>query len=237
MHRCERGQRCPNSEIIDGVAHGRAIAAERGLCDSCLHLVERAISELPADYAELHLLLGHGKTVGGEGQVVRMSKEPPIPVRVHIDALQREIVAEATLWAGSVAEVLRLDWQDRNDVRDGWRLDRACRLLTHAPSAFLALRDAKHVVWECQQLVTVARDGLDGALVLLALHQRARSYTGQTRLVHRLPAPCPRCEAMALEREDGDETISCADCGRLYTWDEYEKLCMILTDRRTRAVV
>lgn len=233
-HRCRRGEHCADHETVDGTRIGRAINAADGLCDHCGQLVERAITALPADYVQLNLILGAGTTVGGEP--VSMTRDLPIPIRVHIEALQRDMVREAAAWAASVAAVLRIDWRtDR--TRPGHHLDRACRLLLASPSVLLALRDEKHIRWEYDRRVLVARDGLDGALALLQLHQRARVHLGHTRLTHRLPVPCPRCEEMALQRDDGSEEIDCVACSRRYTWAEYEKLCLILVDREERKCV
>jgi hypothetical protein len=229
-HRCYRAEYCADHEKAHGRCVGKHINAAAGLCDTCARHVERAIADLPTDYTALNLILGKGSTVGGEP--VRMTRELPIPLRPHVEALQREMVTETGLWAGSVAAVLNTEWRVAGRVRPGWLLDRACKLLAAAPSVFLALRDEQHVRWEYGHRVLVSRDGLDGALEMLRLRHKARAYLGQTRLVHKLPVPCPRCEAMALEREDGSELIECRECARRYTWSEYETLCLALTDRR-----
>lgn len=227
-HRCRRGDRCPDFETINGQKFGRAINASEGLCDTCERHVLRAIRSLPIDYTELNALLGKGKTVGGEP--IRMTKELPVPVRLHIEATQREMVDEAVRWASSVAQVQRITFTPRGGVRPGWLLDKACALLTSSLAVLLALREEKHRLWVDGRQEIVVRDGLDGALELLRLHQKARTRTGKTRLTIKLPVPCPRCDAMSLEREDGDDHIDCRSCERHYTWEEYEKLCLILID-------
>lgn len=231
-HRCRRGEYCPDYEKVDGQKLGRQINAADGICDTCARHVERAIAELPASYTRLNAILGHGSTVGGEP--VRMTRELPIPIRVHVEALQREIVTETEAWAASVADVLHVEWTPAGGVRPGWTLDRACHLLSASQSAFFALRDVKHILWDGDERYIAVRDGLDGALSLLRLQHRVRIVLGAARLVHRLPVPCPRCEAMALEREDGTESIDCTDCGTRYTWDEYEHLCLCLVDLEER---
>jgi len=228
-HRCRRGAYCPDTETVTGTKVGRAINASAGLCDTCERHVHQAVTALPRDYVVLNTLLGKGKTAGGEP--IRMTRELPVPIRLHIEALQRDLVGETVAWGASVAAVLGIDYAPGR-ARPGWHLARACHLLAAAPVVFLALRDEKHAVWEYGVRHLVARDGLDGALSLLRLHHKARTYCGQTRLVHRLPVPCPRCEAMALEREDGADAIDCTDCQRRYTWAEYEYLCLALTDRK-----
>lgn len=233
-HRCRRGEYCADHEEIENKRLGRQVEKPDGLCDACTRQVERTIAELPVDYVTLNTILGKGATVGGEP--VRMTKELPVPIRLHIEALQRAMVHEVDLWAGSVANALRVRRSPPGGVRPGWRLDRGCHLLAGSVATFLELRDEKHTVWEYGHRYTVARDGLDGALTLLRLHHRARVFVGATKLVHQLPVPCPRCEAMALEREDGSDLIECRECNKPYTWDEYEHLCLILVDREERKV-
>jgi hypothetical protein len=230
-HRCLRGAHCSEFETLDDATRvGAHIEADHGLCDTCDRHTQRGIRSLPEDYTSLNLLLGKGSTAGGEP--IRMTKELPVPIRLHIEAAQRAMVREAAMWAESVAAALNSTIRPRGGARPGWMLDRACRTLSGATSTLYGLRDVKHVRWEYGRRVLVARDGYDGALTLKQLHHKARMFTGQLRLTHRLPVPCPRCDAMALEREDGSSTIDCTDCARRYTWDEYEQLCCILVDRR-----
>lgn len=229
-HRCRRGEHCPDRETIDGTTMGRAINAAEGLCDTCIRHFVRAVIEMPADYVTLNALLGKGSTAGGEP--IRMTRELPVPIRLHIEALQRDMVRETVSWGTSVAHVLRVNLSLSGSARPGWHLDRACHLIAGAPSAMLALRDEKHIVWEYGQRHLVPRDGLDGGLTMMALHHRARMFMGHCKLVHKLPVPCPRCETMALEREDGQDSIDCTACDRRYTWQEYEYLCLALADRK-----
>jgi hypothetical protein len=233
-HRCRRGEHCADHEKVDDNRIGRRIEKPDGFCDTCTRQIERTIVELPIDYVTLNTILGKGATVGGEP--VRMTKELPVPIRLHIEALQRAMVHEVDLWAASVAAARRIRWNPPGGVRPGWRLDRACTLLAASLDTFLGLRDEKHTVWEYGHRYAIARDGLDGALTMLRLHHRARVFLGATKLVHQLPVPCPRCEAMALEREDGSDLIVCRDCNKPYTWDEYERLCLILVDRQEKGL-
>jgi len=232
-HRCRRGQYCDNRETVDGAVVGRAIHAEHGFCDACTRQGERAVHDLPQDYVRLNLILGKGRTVGGEP--VRMTKELPVPIRLHIEALQRNMVDETDAWAHSLSRVLNVDWQ-AGGTRPSWRLDRGCRLICGALTAFLSLRDEKHIIWEYGHRYVAARDGLDGGLKFMSLSHKAQLFLGQTKLIHRLPVPCPRCDAMDLVREDGSDIIECRDCTKKYTWDEYQHLCLILVDREEKGL-
>jgi len=236
-HRCYRGPRCARwlRHPDTGARLGAEINADRGLCGTCACHLTDVLGDLPRDYAELHRILARVARPGAD--VVTGTRDLPIPVRADVEALMAEIVHEAVCWAESTSDVLGivLDTQVTRDSRPGVALQRAARILTRAVPVFLALRDVEHA--EHAGLVdgvatVLTRDGLDGAVVLLDLHHRVRAVTGQTRLINRLPTPCPRCEYLALERADGDDVIECRACLRVYTWEEYETLCGILADRK-----
>ena len=59
---------------------------------------------------------------------------------------------------------------------------------------------------------------------ILALHYRARSVLGETRMTERLDVPCPdpACDLLMLERRQGSSyEAECRACGRLMTTQEY----------------
>ncbi|QWF78732.1 hypothetical protein HUW46_02130 [Amycolatopsis sp. CA-230715] len=235
LHHCRRGPRCADC-VLDPdyptIKRGAPINAAEGLCAACTRHLHQAIVDMPRDYLDLETALTGIRD--GLRQVVAGTPDPPVPISLTIEAAQAELLHEAQCWAESVAEVLGIDWDTQNAQRSrpGIVLDRAQRLLTSGLSAFLALRNVIHTGWTNGEWTILDRDGLDGALVLIDLHHRIRALTGQRRLVNHLPVPCPRCERLALGREDGDDTITCAACNRAYTWEEYEKLCTLLADRR-----
>jgi hypothetical protein len=235
-HRCRRANRCPERErLADGTVLGGQIPATDGLCPSCTRHTEQAITELPVDYTELDMLLGKTSAIGGP--LVGGTRELPVPIRLSIEAVQAAIVHEVWCWAESVAEVMRIGWDsyDTGHSRPGFRVQRATRLLGSATSVLLSLRNVVHIGWDTDRPAAVERDGITGALLLLDLHHQTRQVAGRTRLVHRLPAPCPRCWFSALERPNGDDIITCTNCARRYTWDEYDKLCNALASSRDAA--
>jgi hypothetical protein len=236
-HRCYRADRCAGVERVAGQKLGAAIAAENGLCVACCGTVERAIAELPRDYVQLSMMLG--KTGPAGGDKVSGSRELPVPIRLSVEAVRADIRHQVSCWGELVCEVLCVDWDSRTAglARPGAVVQRACNLLTGSMSAFLALRGAVHLSWdqEAEEFVPVEQDGLDGALSLLALHHRARFHTGQTRLVHRLSTPCPRCERLSLERPNGSDTVSCGVCDWRGLWDDYSRLANALANRRVAA--
>lgn len=228
-HRCARGYRCIDAETIGETRQGREIAAEAGLCPSCERIAERAIRHLPTDYVQLHQLLAKTKTAGGVP--VSGTRELPVPIDLAVEALLAEIHHETLCWAESVAEILGadVDTQALRTYRPAVLVQHAADHLVDHLAVLLALRDVVHIVWTDGQRDAVDRHGYQGAVALLALHERALAHLGLTRLTHHLPAPCPSCERCALRRHDGDDTVECAACAHRLTWDDYQALCNLLT--------
>lgn len=239
LHRCHRGHHCLTREHnpTTGERHGGPLNAEHGYCDPCARHLEHALAALPRTYTELNTLLARVPQRGG-GPAVGGTPDPPTPLHLDIAALQTQLVHETHCWAESTADRLdiTLDTQTLHHTRPGHALQRCAHLLAEAVPVLLALRDVEHVIWLDNHLVIRVADGLDGANTLLDAHQRAQHHLGHTRTVHRMPAPCPRCETLALLREDGSDTITCAACCTRYTWTDYQQLCTILARRHEELV-
>jgi transposase-like protein len=105
-------------------------------------------------------------------------------------------------------------------------LQRACRILEHRVDVLVSL-PLQVTRWSLTS-DWVERDGLEGALEMLRLHDLVRSVAGRTELVHKLPAPCPSCDRLALIRANGSSTIECEACHRRWTEQDYERLCLVL---------
>lgn len=259
-HRCARDQRCVNTtpatpecdcdchgmagayaacSYDEGCGHlhadettelrGGAILTPEGLCEGCTRRVASALAELPTDYVELNLLLASGES-GIFSDMVTGTRELPIPIRVSVEALQASIVHETQAWAEPVAERLGVDWDTARvaHCRPGHTLQRASQLLANAVGTLLALPAQEyrhHSTGEWHEL-----DGIDGAIELLRLHDLVRFVAGKTKLVHRLPAPCPRCERMSLVRHNGSEVVQCEGCGVRWGFDDYTRLTLILAE-------
>jgi transposase-like protein len=229
-HRCARTNRCPDREKTpEDIPRwvGAPIPDERGLCGSCSRTVQAAIRETPMDYVELHTLLA-GSDVATLAEVVAGSQELPVPLDLGVEALQVAIWNEAQLWAEVVSERLRIDWDTRAAAhsRAGVTLQRACRILEHRVDVLVSL-PLQVTRWSLTS-DWVERDGLEGALEMLRLHDLVRSVAGRTELVHKLPAPCPSCDRLALIRANGSSTIECEACHRRWTEQDYERLCLVL---------
>lgn len=227
-HRCRRDDRCAEyvRDHDTKVKSGAYINASDGLCNTCTRHVDRALTDLPADYVRLNQMLGRGDS--GSGDKISGTRELSIPIRVEVEALQAAMLWETGFWAGVVRS--RHGVHTEITGRPGVRLAAACSWLTQSLPALLAIREDAYMSHGPHEWEPADRDGLGAALMFLALHNRARHFTGQIKLVHRLPIPCPRCERASLERADGSDNIDCAGCASQMTRDEYEHLCLTLTE-------
>lgn len=208
---------------------GGPILSESGLCEACTARVSRALAELPLDYVELNLLLGSGES-GIFSDMVLFSRELQVPIRVSVEALQASMAHETQAWAEPVAERLGIDWDtDRTSMcRPGFTLQRAAGLLTNGLGTLLGLPAQEYRHHSSGEWVE--RDGIAGALELLHLHELTRFAAGKTKLVHKLPTPCPQCEREALCRHNGTEHVVCEGCGSVWPNDQYKRLCLVLAE-------
>lgn len=211
---------------------GAAITADRGLCRSCTSTVEQAIREMPMDYVELETLIGrHGSAELAEQ--VTVTAELKVPINLTIESIQVAICNETQLWVELVAEQMGMTWdtQDAARSRPGVTLQRACKILTNTVPTLLTLPD-QDIRWSLTS-DWEQRDGLAGGLELLWLHDLVRSVAGRSALVHKLPAPCPKCDRVALIRPNGSSTVQCEFCHELWSEKDYERLCLVLaSDQR-----
>lgn len=222
--RCVRADRCTDAVMVDGVVVGAAVNTSAGLCLADETHVRRAIEAIPRTYVGLHLTIGKAST--GTTEFVASSRELPVPLRLDIEALQRELVAEAVRWAEPVAEAAGVYWdtQSARDSRPGPLLQQACTLLADRLPVLLALRGVAQVVFDEHHHRTVLeRDGVDGGLRLLDLHHRAGRVLAVDRKTYRLQEPCPTCHVAALEHADGADVVDCRACAARFGWDDYRR--------------
>jgi ribosomal protein L37AE/L43A len=165
-----------------------------GWCGNCALAVHHALADLPEVYVELHLALTPGGTVG---EPVSGTATAPIPIRTDVRALAETIVGATTAWERELRIHLgHSAW---------WRRGR------EAPALLGAVR------YLASYLPEAIAYSNHGAHLVLRLRHHARLLLGQTRLIHRLWAACPRCAVAALERLDGSDWVNCAACGA--GWD------------------
>ena len=239
--RCRRGPHCADTRHgtnthPDGTTtpqHTPAWATTpNGLCRIDTTLVLRAVEQLPRDYLELGQLLG--KTSRSLDTPTAGTRELPVPLRLGILALQEEIAWELSIWGSVVAERDGFHFPHRtrpaHRIRHaaGWLTGRWPTLLTVPPTAVVRLDGRDERRSGRSLAVGSEEDGVDGALRLLRLHEQVAMVEGRTHRAHKLWSPCPRCQTLALRREEGSPHVVCACCGHLMSMDQYDALADVL---------
>lgn len=120
---CAAGDRCRN---YDPANKQPAEARRSPLCDTCIDHAERDIRALVLDYRDLENWLPQPLGVWGDG---RAGFNHPIPLRQHIDTLQRDIHWITTAWEEVIRDVDQLS-ERRTNVRAGYAVQTAVTILS-----------------------------------------------------------------------------------------------------------
>jgi hypothetical protein len=209
-------------------------------------VADRDVPKLVYDYLDLEQLLPHASS---SDEKISGSKEAPIPIAAHVEALQRSIWHVTTTWEGVLRDHCRLSEQVTRGVRDGWAVQTALQVITPRVRVLAAVGPVE--VWRdgvpghpdppavdlpaqfrpvtATEPVTGVPDpvettGAEALLQLVSLHGRARHLLGITKLTHQLPGDCSHCGAQDLRRDNGADTVYCAWCpdGR-WSWVDYQR--------------
>lgn len=186
---------------------GKTRHARHGLlCGGCYGRLERTIAELPAVHTWLQGALQPGTTAG---EHVTATREPPTPLRVDVYDERVDIAGKLTEWARLVAEERQL-----HGPTDSRPESTAAFLLTHLD-------------W------SAAQPWVDEyAAEMFELRRDAHTLAPWTPGTHRLPAPCPTCDALTLIRHDGADHVTCdsraGGCGRSWSETQYRRLVLVL---------
>jgi hypothetical protein len=194
----------------------------------------------------LHIALGQ-KTKGRQDKISGGSRNPPVPLRLDVDALIRDMILILCSWDERIAEAHQLTrpatWMSRYR-RDqvaivatvgalSPRLPDLLRLpampMVRVYSVAAADELTSDWIGRMHRLAGFAEvyadlDGAAAGLEFLKLDYRCRKTLG-----HTLPppirldgVPCKRCEMLALELAPEPQYRSaCAECGDLLTATEY----------------
>jgi hypothetical protein len=223
MVTCAAGLRCAGYD--QAAQHPAEADAPALLCEDCLRLAQRDIAALVWDYADLEGRI----PAGGGALTTRVSghRDPPTPIDLGVDALQRAIAFTLTVWEPPVREAAGLSRERTRGVRPGWAVASAAAVIAPRVALLSALGPLSGYQdgWDAGP---VERTGVDGIGALRRLHGRCRAVLGTTRLVHRLPGSCSGCGMEALSRVDGRDTVHCGACARRWTYDDYRRYVGLL---------
>lgn len=257
---CRRGDQCSARESVrDPVTGdhlewiGGRLQTADGLCEIDTDKIKDALIRLPLDVAELTTLLVKPVSHVLSDKLASSKPGPTLPLREHLHSLRDLIVFETWAWARSLSWELDqpLSSLDAHRSRQGYRVKVACLVLTRYLPAFLGLGPVEHPARSLgvrrtdghdPEFVTrdgddykVTRDGLQGAILLLELHEQAwRIAARHTTAVH-VSFPCRRCGYLALYHELGDDKAQCRHCFHEVSLDHLDILKASLANSRPAA--
>lgn len=201
------------------------------LCDADLSHAEAGIALLVHDYRDLAQLIPPAIRGWHDGQPGR-GGEAPIPLRLDVEALQREIWWLATAWAEVLADRHRLAPAPR-PVRDGFAVGWAVTILRPRVENLARIGVVQMVDYprpdedttRFRAVTLTYVPGAQGVLDLSRAHQRARSMLGLTEPTYELPGKCRNrgCGRPALRVKNGGDTVWCDYCGASMTRDDYDR--------------
>jgi hypothetical protein len=214
------------------------------------YLVE-TINRIPELYLELYLMLdSKGGNLAGP-RVSGGGKTPPVPLRVDVDALMRDVIDVISSWEARVRDVMNLSATvDTRRRRNGFAMASTCTFLATHVDVVLALEpalmqrsldvaDVKKLPEDAAGVVhtdsgwinyETLLSGSDAALELFSLLSRCRSKLGHTPKHQDLITPCwsEHCEQRTLRRWDGsaglEDHVECGACGARYVGEDLANL-------------
>lgn len=251
-YRCHRGHRCEDREpVFDATGShtgwvGAELPTRDGLCGGCVSAVSGSLTHLPLDVVELTLMIGRAPeaTTLETTRIALSAPGPRIPVRENVAALRALIDHEVDCWSRAVAYDTGEAWtRPRRDLRRsriGYRVAAGCGFLRPRLSRLLQLGLVEHrarsatanrVDGHDEDTTTrygddywTSRTGLEGALLLLDLHERAWALAGRSEREERMHLPCTTCGQLALFHDPGGDEVWCVHCRARTRWSDYQVL-------------
>jgi Zn ribbon nucleic-acid-binding protein len=112
----------------------------------------------------------------------------------------------------------------------------ASRILTACFDRFLTLPAVEHIRLDPSEETLSGKDstvytsetGLEGALLLLDMHDQVTAVAGRTHKAFKLWAFCPKCHRLALEHEEGSHHVDCRKCGERMPYEKYQEMSSLL---------
>ena len=203
---------------------GDELAGALPLCWPCLDHTASSVPLLVHDYRDLEQLLPKPLSQWSDGQP-RGSGEAPIPLQLHVEALQAEIWWLTTAWAEVLTDVHHLADPPRQ-VRRGFDVQWAVQLLTPRIEVLARVPLVPMLFYPHTPDLVSTVAGAQGLLDLTSAHNRARVMLGLTEPTYVLPGRCQAkgCGAAELRVADGSDTVWCDRCGATITRDDYDRL-------------
>lgn len=199
---------------------GNPTITDAPMCDHHTLKVRDAITGLPALYMQLEGAMEAGSvTYDNDGARHTKSSAAPLAINPQARSLQDDM--------------LGLTRNAEINVRAAARLSPPPVRHPHHPHGVeLVTLRRRCMVLAAHHRTMLDADVTHGVDILRITHS-TRSLLGLTRLIHRLAAPCPECDHVALCREDGSSYVQCRMCGVAFDEDTYGLLTRMLADGTT----
>lgn len=231
QHPCARGKWCASAKAVeqpDGTTERIPGFTYQAFCPACTDLIVQALTELPGAYTRIEA--EYGNPVRRDSQAIRTPFGPSIPIRLDVDALQREAPPVIGAWAARVRSVpgLQLSAPEHDSPATAEGFAEACRVLRTHPGPLLSLQpkwmsrtyrlpldeETEALIGDEEILragddyvtVQVPCDGVTAGNEILGLSWRSAAVLGELRArpTELLGVPCRAdgCGWMALVRAD-----------------------------------
>lgn len=201
------------------------------LCPACLDAATPDVQALVYDYVDLAQL--HEASLSQAlNEKTAASKEPPMLIAAHVEALQAEMVHVLTTWETEVRAAARLS-DPPFPVRAGTDIQRAVHVLLPRLRLLSLLPSTSVYRTGCEDPPEDVA-GWEAVHHLQSLHRRARSALGRTRRTFWIPGECWRCDARPIPGVDGPllrseprrfedlMQVGCGRCGATRPYPDYE---------------
>lgn len=218
----------------DGICARCEGPASRHLCDDCENAAVDALAAAPNLYNELRAAaLVRGGTT--QGEVVHTSRPGSFGLNGRPLFLSEQLHWVVCAWADEVINTARRPAVDRASQPEPAQVVDACLLLRTYMPVFLA-----HVMVEfsitrsdadpedpkaqpTEHEVTLHQTGWEAAAWLIDWRYASEKALKKPPLFHYPPEPCPACDVpRSLKRRDGDDKVTCTNCGKAWTLDMYQ---------------
>nr|WP_221374379.1 hypothetical protein [Actinoplanes polyasparticus] len=240
---------CNNADRCAGYDPQLKLGAHtsRPLCGDCLDQAARNIRSLVFDYLDLAQL--HEPTLSQAiAERASGSKERPIPISQHVEALQAEIVHVTTTWEYELRVACRLS--DPGTVRPSWRVTTSNYEPALKTRPGTAVQRAVEVIGSRLERLSqlpatvVCPTGVDdepadmygwqAVQQLTDLHGRARGMLGRTTRRFWIPGECWACPSRPVRGVDGPlyrsepkfegdpMQVNCDKCSAYRAYPDYE---------------
>lgn len=178
--------------------------ADSGLCLRDERLGHEAVQELPRLYVALGGIL-FDRLAPKWSNTLRVFG-PSDPLNTDAIGIQWEIGSMLNQWTWIVAE--------RGGLTPGWEiLDIHYRVLLGAPRYEVTLPD-----WNVGEM-----DGIEAAISLTRLHERAKARDPAGERVEEVPGVCGLCSRASLRHKTNGDLVWCEHCRTTVAWKAYHE--------------